>query len=251
MMNPNEPASIEVVRVRLTEVAEEQYRAFSSALLPGVENLLGVRLPYLRRLAGQVAKAPWAREWLAQGEPCSFEETMLAGFVTVAVPAASFEERLALVARFVPRIDNWSVCDSFCASLKEVRTNRARTFTFLAPYLRSPREFEARFGAVMLLNHFVCDAWRDASLEALAAVPTQAHYARMAVAWATQAFYAAYPDAVADYLAQGNLDARTTALAVSKIAQSLRTRPTDVERLRACTALVRQGKTLSHDIPKE
>ena len=32
-------------------------RAFSSSLLPGVDNLLGVRLPLLRKMAAQLARA--------------------------------------------------------------------------------------------------------------------------------------------------------------------------------------------------
>lgn len=227
------PASIEAVRELLREAAEEKYRAFSSALLPGTENVLGVRLPTLRKLAGQIAKAPWAREWLWRGETRSFEESMLAGFVTAGIKTESLEERLAWVARFVPRIDNWSVCDSFCVSLKDTRTDRARTFAFLAPYLQSNREFEARFGAVMLLNHFVCGEWLPASLDALAAVPAEAYYARMAVAWAMQTFYAAYPETVENFLAQGQLDEPTAALTIRKIAQSLKTQPEALARLQA------------------
>lgn len=232
------PASMEEVRALLAEAAEENYRAFSGALLPGTKRLLGVRLPYLRRLAGQIAGTPWVRAWLARPAPRSFEETMLLGFVTATIPVESFEERLHGIARFVPYIDNWSVCDSFCISLKDVRENRARTFAFVTPYLQSENEFEARFGAVMLLDHFVCDAYRDAALAALAAVPSRAYYARMAVAWAVQTFYAAYPQAVETFLAQGRLDASATALTVSKIAQSLKTDPEALARLRARTAWI-------------
>lgn len=220
----------------LAGAAEEAYRAFASALLPGTPNVLGVRLPCLRRLAGQIAKAPWAHAWLANPAPESFEETMLLGFVTAALPTESFEERLERIARFVPYIDNWSVCDSFCISLKDVRENRTRTFAFLTPYLQSESEFEARFGAVMLLDHFVCEAWLDASLQALSAAPSQAHYALMAVAWAVQTFYAAYPQPVEAFLLQGRLDAATTALAVNKIAQSRRCTPEALARLRAHTS---------------
>lgn len=228
------PASMGEVRALLACAAEEEYRAFASALLPGTSHVLGVRLPYLRRLAGQIAKAPWARAWLENHPaPESFEETMLLGFVTAALPTESFEERLDGIARFVPYIDNWSVCDSFCISLKDVRKNRVRTFAFLMPYLQSENEFAARFGAVMLLDHFVCDDWLDASLQALSAIPSQAHYARMAVAWAVQTFYAAYPEAVETFLLQERLDASTTALAVNKIAQSRRCTPEALAHLRA------------------
>ena len=79
------------VRALLACAAEEEYRAFASALLPGTSHVLGVRLPYLRRLAGQIAKAPWTRAWLENHPaPESFEETMLLGFVIAALPTESF-----------------------------------------------------------------------------------------------------------------------------------------------------------------
>lgn len=45
-----------------------------------------------------------------------FEERMLQGMVIGAVKGISIEERLDWVAWFVPKINNWSVCDSFCAA---------------------------------------------------------------------------------------------------------------------------------------
>ena len=43
------------IRERLLDLAEPEYQKFSSSLLPGVENVLGVRLPKLRKLAEQLA----------------------------------------------------------------------------------------------------------------------------------------------------------------------------------------------------
>lgn len=222
---------MEELRAQLQELSEEKYRAFASALLPGVSNLLGVRLPRLRSMAKEIAKTPFALHFIAQEELRSFEETMLQGLVIAALPV-SFEERWPYVARFVEKIDNWSVCDSFCISLKDARENRARAFSLLAPYLQSEKEFAARFGAVMLLDHFVCDDDRDAALDALSGVPAQGYYARMAVAWAVQTFYAAYPETVKAFLEAQRLDAETTALAYRKIAESRRGAPVRKEKIR-------------------
>ena len=44
----------------LVSMAEPKYRDFSAALLPGVDNLLGVRLPALRKMAAKIAReADW------------------------------------------------------------------------------------------------------------------------------------------------------------------------------------------------
>lgn len=220
------------VREMLAREQERAYRDFSAALLPGVKDLLGVRLGTLRRMARQIIASPFCTEFLALENPQSFEERMLLGLVTALVPAC-VEERFALIARFVPMMDNWSVCDSFCISLKEARGNRAAYFAFLQPYLDSEEAFEARFGAVMLLDHFVCDDYVSPALEKLARIPARGHYARMAVAWAVQTLYAAYEETTEAFLLAGRLDAQTTALTVSKIAQSRRTKREALARLRA------------------
>ena len=39
---------IEEVRQKLYHLAEEDYKEFNKKLLPGVENILGIRLPAMR-----------------------------------------------------------------------------------------------------------------------------------------------------------------------------------------------------------
>ena len=49
----------EAVRRRLLELADSKYQSFQSGLVPGVDNLLGVRVPDLRKLAKEIAKGDW------------------------------------------------------------------------------------------------------------------------------------------------------------------------------------------------
>ena len=53
---------------------------FTAALMPGVENVLGIRLPVLRKIARQIAAGDW-RTYLAEAEDFYFEERMLQGLV--------------------------------------------------------------------------------------------------------------------------------------------------------------------------
>ncbi|MFR3218145.1 MAG: hypothetical protein ACLTOS_00015 [Ruthenibacterium lactatiformans] len=48
------------IKAELVRLAEPEYAVFSRRLLPGTENVLGVRLPLLRRLARRIAKGDWA-----------------------------------------------------------------------------------------------------------------------------------------------------------------------------------------------
>lgn len=118
----------EKIRQQLEALADEEYRAFSSGLLPNTEHILGVRLPLLRKISRQIARAKW-REYLQSANEDSFEEIMLQGMVIGCVKC-SIEERLSFIQSFIPKINNWSVCDSFCASLKFTRESPFVMFSF-------------------------------------------------------------------------------------------------------------------------
>ena len=104
------------LRAHLETLADETYRAFHQKLL-GVPTapVLGVRLPALRAIAKQIAQGDW-EAYLRAARDDSLEETMLQGMVIGAV-RAHIDQVLPYIASFVPKIDNWAVCDSFCASL--------------------------------------------------------------------------------------------------------------------------------------
>ena len=104
------------LREQLLELTEPKYMKFTSALMPGVENVLGIRLPVLRSIAKEIAAGDW-RAYLAEAEDFYFEERMLQGLV-IGYARCEPAEKLAHVARFVPKIDNWAVCDCFCWRLR-------------------------------------------------------------------------------------------------------------------------------------
>lgn len=68
------------LREQLLELTEPKYMKFTSALMPGVENVLGIRLPVLRSIAKEIAAGDW-RAYLAEAEDFYFEERMLQGLV--------------------------------------------------------------------------------------------------------------------------------------------------------------------------
>lgn len=209
----------EQIQRELRERADEAYRNFSSGLLPGAGPILGVRLPDLRALAKRLARADDWRDTLRALSDDTFEEVMLQGFV-IGYAKCCAGERLDLVAGFVPKIDNWSVCDSFCTSLKFVKSEKERVFSFLQPYLASDREFEQRFGCVMLLDYYLDKTWLPRAVEALVRVPASAYYAKMALAWALAECYLHDPERLLPILSGGSLDLDVQRKALQKITES-------------------------------
>ena len=68
------------IRAELLKLAEPDYQVFASRLLPGTPHILGVRLPYLRKMAQRIVKEG-ATSFLSERETVYFEEVMLRGMV--------------------------------------------------------------------------------------------------------------------------------------------------------------------------
>ena len=134
------------LRAELLALVDEKYRKFSSGLTPGTNNILGVRLPALRKIGKRIAKADW-RSYLETAQVDSFEETLLQGMV-IGYADVELPERLMLIKDFIPKIDNWSICDSFCTGLKFTKKHKEEVWLFLQPYLKSKEVYEIRFGVV-------------------------------------------------------------------------------------------------------
>jgi 3-methyladenine DNA glycosylase AlkD len=210
----------EKIRQQLEALADKEYRAFSSGLLPNTEHILGVRLPLLRKMSKQIARSEW-REYLQSANENSFEEIMLQGMVIGCVKC-SIEERLSYIQSFIPHIDNWSVCDSFCASLKFTRESPELMWNFLLPYLKSEHEFSIRFGVVMLIFYYIDEEHVEEILIYLDKVHHDGYYVKMAVAWAVSICYVQFPKCTLNYLAQNHLDDFTYNKALQKITESLK-----------------------------
>lgn len=231
----------------LLEMAEPEYQSFSSKLLPGVSNILGVRLPKLRKYARQVWKeygSAYLDETLCaeyrkshRGEP--MEEILLQGMVIgnlrgklMGKNNISLVQIQDYIRSYIPKISNWSTCDSFCAGLKITREYPAEMWEFLQKYLYSEIDYHMRFGLVMIINYYIQDDYFEKlfpifnrigetiilpiSRELSEKISLRLervqdyYYVEMALAWAISICYVHYPDETMEYLKQ--MQTETTVL---------------------------------------
>ena len=267
--------SREKMRKYLESLGEPYYLRFASSLIPElpVERFLGIRLPLLRKIARRIAADRW-EEWLSRAGQDSFEEVMLQGMVIgyglddmdrragrARRPRGQAEhgqdehgqeerdqekllgEARRLICWFLPRIDNWSVCDSFCSTLKIAGRHRAQLWPFVTGCLRSGEEYTARFGAVMLLDYYVDREYLGEALAELEQVDQDSYYVKMAVAWALSMFYLEFPKETEAFLEACRLDDFTYNKTLQKICESRRADREMKERVRA----MRRGKLIKND----
>ena len=156
---------------------------------------------------------------------------MLRGFLIGQAKIAT-GKAFALIRGFLPCVDNWSLCDSFCAGLKFAEKNREALWDFLQPCFASAQEYEVRFAVVTALDYFVTEEYLERVLGQLEAVRHDAYYVSMAVAWAVSVCYVRFPARTQEWMETCRLDGDTFRRAVQKIRESRRVSPEDKERLK-------------------
>lgn len=219
------------VREELLSLKDEDNAGFVRKIIPTEHPILGARMPALRSLAKKIANDDW-HSFIETWGPEYLEDYMLRGLV-VAYAKQDLNDRFREYSEFIPYIDNWSVCDSFCSTWKPKISEKKDVWNFIIPFLRSGKEFSMRFCAVMMLNHFVDDEHVDAVINELDSTRHDGYYYRMAAAWALSVCFARYPEKTFAYLKGKNgLDGVTFNMTVRKIVESNRVSPEMKKRIR-------------------
>ncbi|MFA7190562.1 MAG: DNA alkylation repair protein [Sphaerochaetaceae bacterium] len=222
--------SICEIRAELESLSDPVYREFSSSLVPGSQDMLGVRIPDLRRIAKRIAAVD-PLQYLDQAPETCFEETLIKGLI-IGYMKQDLEVVLDQIRLFVPKISSWSVCDSTCSTLKIARKNQDVFWDFLMPYLDSDRTYDVRFAVVMLMDYFIDSEHIDRVLRAFQAIGQGDYYVKMAVAWALSVCYAKFPEKTLALLSECTLDDDTFSKTVQKICESFRVDETGKEAVR-------------------
>lgn len=201
----------------LNDNSETEYRQFSAKLLPNVKNILGIRLPILRKFAKEISKNDF--QSFLKLKTDFFEEKMLKGFV-IGYLKQDISAKFNYIADFIPQIDNWSVCDSFCSTMKIKPENQGIVWDFVTKYINSDKEFENRFAFVMLLNYFVDEKHIDLIFDILNSYTSDKYYAQMACAWLVSECFVKFPDKTFFYLKNNTLQMEIFKKSIRKIIES-------------------------------
>ena len=225
--------------LRLTERAN---KPFAERLHPGVPGVLGLRIPDLRALAKRIAKQPDWERYLAEAEAGArseeedfMEARILHGLVLGQIPVGALEPYLQHVARWVERINSWSVCDTFSLprGKRLVAEHGERLWDFFTSYLVREEEYPLRFGIVLLMQYFVDEEHVAELLERYQRVQHEGYYVRMGLAWAIAECYVRCPAVTEPYLAERRFAPWVHNKALQKIRESLRCSPEEKRRLAA------------------
>ena len=219
--NKNKEQIKQEVREKLFELSDQKYKKFYGGLCPGVSNIMGVRVPVLRKLAKEIAKEDYQVYLGIEDDDMYYEEIMLQGMM-IGLIEADIQSIIEQIKTFVPKINNWAICDVFCAGLKVAKKNKKAMWDIISKYLKSEQEFEKRFAIVMMLDFYIDEEHIHKVLEQLDKTKHQGYYVKMAVAWAISICYIKFPDITEEYLLNNTLDDFTYNKALQKILESYR-----------------------------
>ena len=190
----------EKIREKLFELQDLKYKEFHGGLCPGTENIIGVRIPVLRKYAKELISNYKVEELLKSIGDEYYEEIMLKGILIGIVKEKDINKIFNYMEEFIPKIDNWAVCDVFCAGLKITKKHKNEMWKFIQKYIKSDREFEVRFAVVMILDYYIEEEYIESAFSIFNENKNEAYYVQMAIAWAISLCIIKYYDKTLKFL---------------------------------------------------
>lgn len=214
----------------LKSYSDVKITQYNNTLIPDIEPMLSVRIPYIRKYAKQLAKEDW-KGYLKVTKNEYYEEKLLTAFV-IGYAKGELDEILKAAKEFIPLISNWAVNDGFCQTFSIARKNPQEVWDFLMEYMDSQDEFKLRVIAVTLMSHYLNDEYIDRVLAVYNTIPNVGYYTYMGVAWGVATAYAKYPQKTHQFLLECKLDDLTYNKSIQKMLESYRVSDEDKITLR-------------------
>lgn len=208
------------IRQDLFSMQDLKYKEFHGSLCPDMDNIIGVRIPKLREYAKELYKCNNLKD--IKIEDKYYEELVIQGMLIGFQTKEPIEEVIKQVEEFIPKINSWAVCDTFCAGLKITKKYPTEMFKVIKEYLKSTQEYQVRFAIVMLLDYYINDQYIDQVLQILDNVKLDKYYVQMANAWAISICLIKYYNKTLDFLNTTKIDDFTYNKAIQKAIESYR-----------------------------
>lgn len=203
--------------------ADEAYGDFTAKLIPNIKRkkIIGLRAPIAKKIARTYAQSEVGKSFLSS-LPHAYHDEYLVHAYMLGYLELPFENMKAHVLSFLPYIDNWAVCDSFCASIRNFFKDADQALDFVLSCLKSDKTYTVRFGLVCLLNYYVEEKYIDMLSKVVKTVKSEEYYVNMALAWLVSIMLIKEYEKSLPFLLSGTLDTWVHNKSISKFTESLR-----------------------------
>ena len=208
---------------------DEKYKKFHSSLvLNSKYEMIGIRVPIMRKIAKEIAKTN-IEEFLKYAQNNYYEEIMIQGLVISHIKDEKIFNKY--FKEYINKIDNWALCDTFCSSIKIVEKFEDKYFKEAVKMSLNKKEFISRIGLVMILDHFINQKNLEIIFDTLNKIESEKFYINMAEAWLICEMYIRFPKETKIFIQKNNLNKFTHNKAISKIHDSYRVSKDEKEYL--------------------
>ena len=182
-----------------------EYKNFNSKLVLK-NNLIGIRVPILKKIAKELAKGNY-KEFISIMNHNYHEEVLIHGLILgyIKDPMNYFDD-------YIKYMDDWQSCDTTISNMKYFKYNQ--DINYIKKYLYH------RVGYVILLTYYIKDEYIDELYNIVDNYNSDNYYVKMAVAWLLSYLIIYDKNRAVKYLKKSKLDDFTYNKGIQKAIES-------------------------------
>ena len=182
-----------------------EYKNFNSKLVLK-NNLIGIRVPILKKIAKELAKGNY-KEFISIMNHNYHEEVLIHGFILgyIKDPMNYFDD-------YIKYMNDWQSCDITISNMKYFKYNQ--DINYIKKYLYH------RVGYVILLTYYIKDEYIDELYNIVDNYNSDNYYVKMAVAWLLSYLIIYDKNRAVKYLKKSKLDDFTYNKGIQKAIES-------------------------------
>ena len=206
-----------MIQKALLSMGEEEYREFSSKLMPTVDksSVIGIRTPVLRKYAKGLEDY---EVFLSQLPHKYFEENNLHAFLIE--KETDFDRCIEKLNAFLPFVNNWATCDSM--KPRVLKNNLQKLFIHIKIWLASEDVYAVRYAINLLMSFYLDSHFDEQYLRLVADIKSDEYYINMMRAWYFATALAKQYERTLVYIENNTLDVWTHNKTIQKAVESLR-----------------------------
>ncbi|MBR3789210.1 MAG: DNA alkylation repair protein [Clostridia bacterium] len=204
----------------LFSLQDKEYREFNGKLIPTVskENVIGIRIPVLRKYEKEIRNTEKAREFLKSLPHKYTEEYNLHALLLENIK--SYNDTITALNDFLPFVDNWATCDIM--SIKIFKKHLDILPEQLDLWLNSSHTYTIRFAIKMYMTYYLDDNFKIEYMTKISKLRSDEYYVNMMIAWYFATALAKQYDSAIKFLEEKKLSGWVHNKTIQKAIESYR-----------------------------
>ena len=214
----------------IRKIEDDYHRSRHLKIINTSKYVISVDTLSLRKIAKSIYKSGY-ENYLKLASFNTYEESLIFGLVISHIK--DIDLLVATLPKFINHIDTWAECDTVVSSLKQLKRSslKSKYFDYFYNMCFSHLEFEARFGIVTLMVHYLEEEYIDRLLHMCKTVSNHKYYVDMALSWLISFAFMKFKDKTYALLSERVLTPFVQNKAISKCRDSYQVDKLDKEQL--------------------